>query len=555
MNSEIELRARACLRASLLAIVVSGALALSACGGDGGSGSSSTGGTGAGGGNPIPPANVSIHATVTGLLGQGLVLQNSLGDDLGIATNGQFTFGKPIPAGTAYSVTVKTQPTGPNQLCTVNDGNGTASETGANRVAVTCSTVSVNIRGTVSGLTGLGLVLQNNAGDDLAITGDGTFAFATPVARGAGYTVTVKTPPAFPIQQCTVSAASGTAADVDIKDVAVSCATRTSRYAYVGNVSGGAISTFAADASTGTLAATGSVITPFPSPFVLAVDPSRKFLYTGNSNGASGGGIAVYNIDAGTGTLAQAAGSPYLTGDSVQAVVPHPGGGFVYALNLSGSVSAFSVDGGTGALIPVPGSPFAAGFSPRSMVIDPAGKRAFVSASGSGQIFVYDISPAGALVPVAGSPFAVAGTYTLVMSHDGKYLYVSLPGADQIGVYAVDPDTGALTLASAAAGGPGPRGMALHGTGRYLYVSNQGANSLSAYRVDASTGALTPIATVPTGVQPIGLALEVTGSFLYAANSSSTSVSVYRIDSLTGAPVDLGGAAPYAPSPFNIAFY
>lgn len=48
------------------------------------------------------------------------------------------------------------------------------------------------VGGTVSGLVGTGLVLQNNGGDDLALSADGPFTFATVVGNGAAYAVTVK---------------------------------------------------------------------------------------------------------------------------------------------------------------------------------------------------------------------------------------------------------------------------------------------------------------------------------------------------------------------------
>ena len=55
-----------------------------------------------------------------------------------------------------------------------------------------------SIGGTVSGLAGSGLVLQNNGGDDLAISADGSFTFATPLVDGSSYEVTVLTQPTQP---------------------------------------------------------------------------------------------------------------------------------------------------------------------------------------------------------------------------------------------------------------------------------------------------------------------------------------------------------------------
>ncbi len=56
-------------------------------------------------------------------------------------------------------------------------------------------TSSYTVGGTASGLSGT-LVLRDNGGDDLTVGGNGPFTFATPVADGAGYQVTVKTSPA-----------------------------------------------------------------------------------------------------------------------------------------------------------------------------------------------------------------------------------------------------------------------------------------------------------------------------------------------------------------------
>src|SRR4051812_24811027 len=58
------------------------------------------------------------------------------------------------------------------------------------------------VGGTVTGLAGGGLVLQNNGGDDLAVTAAGPFAFATALGDGATYDVTIKTQPTSPTQLC-----------------------------------------------------------------------------------------------------------------------------------------------------------------------------------------------------------------------------------------------------------------------------------------------------------------------------------------------------------------
>ncbi len=78
-----------------------------------------------------------------------------------------------------------------------------------------------SIGGAVSGLTGEGLVLQNNGGDDLSITSNGRFTFSTRLERGSSYTITIATQPTG--QTCSVSNGSGTLEDHDVTDVLINC--------------------------------------------------------------------------------------------------------------------------------------------------------------------------------------------------------------------------------------------------------------------------------------------------------------------------------------------
>ena len=95
------------------------------------------------------------------------------------------------------------------------------------------SPTTYTIGGTVSGLTGTGLVLQDNGGDNLAVSASGSFTFSTTVASGAAYSVTVLTQPAG--QSCTVTNGSGTAS-ANVMNVQVACTTIT--YTIGGTISG-----------------------------------------------------------------------------------------------------------------------------------------------------------------------------------------------------------------------------------------------------------------------------------------------------------------------------
>jgi hypothetical protein len=178
---------------------------------------------------PAPPAQsgFTVSGTVAGLDGDGLTLQLNGANDLAVANNGTFTFNAQLANAAAYSVTVLTQPAGPSQTCTVGAGSGTIASANITNVTVTCATGAFALRGTVSGLAGTGLVLQNNGGDDLAIATNGEFSFPAPIASGATYSVTVKTQPSGPAQSCSVANATGTIGSADVTNVAVTCATGT----------------------------------------------------------------------------------------------------------------------------------------------------------------------------------------------------------------------------------------------------------------------------------------------------------------------------------------
>jgi hypothetical protein len=67
------------------------------------------------------------------------VLQNNGGNDLPIAANGSFIFSAPVASGSAYAVTIKTQPTNPSQTCVLSGGSGTIVAANISNVVVACT--------------------------------------------------------------------------------------------------------------------------------------------------------------------------------------------------------------------------------------------------------------------------------------------------------------------------------------------------------------------------------------------------------------------------------
>jgi uncharacterized repeat protein (TIGR01451 family) len=99
----------------------------------------------------------------------------------------------------------------------------TAALAGDCTVAVAFAPAPHRIGGTVTGLAGSGLVLALDDHETLPIDADGRFAFETTLVRGDAYTVTVRTQPSQPAQDCAVINGSGTVGDSDVANVVVHC--------------------------------------------------------------------------------------------------------------------------------------------------------------------------------------------------------------------------------------------------------------------------------------------------------------------------------------------
>ena len=179
-----------------------------------------------------PPLEFAVGGTVSGIQNGEVVLRNNGNDDISLSTDGAFQFPNSLPEGSSYVVVVASPP--PGQVCQVSNGSGTVGQTSVDDVVVECQLVLYTIGGMVSGLSGGELVLKNNGGDDLSVTSNGAFAFATGIASGTGYSVEVAVQPTG--QECTVANGAGEVGDTDVTTVAVSCEAAT--YTIGGTISG-----------------------------------------------------------------------------------------------------------------------------------------------------------------------------------------------------------------------------------------------------------------------------------------------------------------------------
>jgi 6-phosphogluconolactonase (cycloisomerase 2 family) len=520
-----------------------------------------------------------IGGTVSGLTsGVFALLLN--GNPYTLSGNGPFTF--PTPVASSYNVTIGAQPTG--QTCTVSNGSGSGITANVSTVSVTCSVLTYTISGSVAGLTGGSLTLQNNGADSKSVSANGSFTFATPVAYNGGYAVTVSTQPAG--QTCTVSSGSGTNVTADISSVSVTCSAAT--YTIGGSVTGLQSGTqvtldnnsadptivtsnttfsFATKvAYTGSYTVTvgtqpngqtctvsngsGTNVAADVSNVSVSCSVNPVFFYIGNygSNNVLG-----YEFNPFTGSDSSTSGSPYGAGTYDRWVTATPAGTFVYTTNQnSANVSGYSVNATTGALTPVPGSPFAAGSVPTFVITNAAGTYAYVTNNSSANVSVYSIDQTtGALTQVTASPFA-AGTVpaAVAINPAGTFAYVVNRNDNTISAYSIDQTTGALTqisgspFANAASVG-NLQSITINSAGTFAYGAN-GYGTVSGFSIDPTTGALTALSGSPfTSTAPGGSWVEVNpaGTFAYLAAGNGGYVTTFSVNSTTGALTQISGGS------------
>ncbi len=271
-------------------------------------------------GSTTAPTTFTIGGSVSGLAGTGLVLQDNGHDNLPISQGGSFLFPTALASGTAYAVTVLTQPSNPAQTCTVTFGGTGTATSNVVIVSVNCNTNNFTLGVNVSGLSGTGLVLQNNGGNNLPINANGISTFSTPVNRGSSYNVTILTQPSSPTQNCSVTNGFGASISGNVTSIQVACFTTSQTFTVGGTISGLAGTGLVLQDNSGdNLPISKNGIFTFPTPipsgssfsvtaFSQPASPTQTCVVTG------GGGTASANI---TGVLVNCTTTTFTVGGTI----------------------------------------------------------------------------------------------------------------------------------------------------------------------------------------------------------------------------------------------
>lgn len=394
---------------------------------------------------------------------------------------------------------------------------------------------------TVSGLSSGGSVeLQNNGGDNLTVSANGSFTFATPIPAGASYGVTVFTSPSG--QTCTVQNGSGTAT-ANVSNVLVTCVSSAPGLALVMGQNN--LSIFHRNISTGELTPATPAIVGASDGAGIALTPDGHFAYVLDRRNFS---VSLYSVDAASGVVAPLAAQPSVPGlsypnyivmdplgrfvwiaswnassesvrtysvnssgqlsfrsvihDQQYALAAHPTGDYVYGVNGNNhTITGYSVNQSNGALTLLPGSSLSTGAasSPFRIAITPDGRFAYVANQGSNTIAIFSINTATGVLTSAGSVSTASSPYGIRIHPNGRYLYVAEANDLRVAIYAINPSTGALTSQGSAnnAAGTVPYNLAVTAGGDFLYTAG---GDVSAFSIDSSTGNLTLLPGQPVSI-------------------------------------------------------
>jgi 6-phosphogluconolactonase (cycloisomerase 2 family) len=534
----------------------------------------------------------SVGGSVSGLSGSGLVLQDNSGESLTLAGNGPFTFQTSLTTGSAYYVVTAQQPSGPNQTCDVSNSTGTISAANVGNIDVVCTDkadpASDSIGVTTTGVTGTGLVLQNNGGDNLAVSTDGSFTFALTVATGSQYDVSVLSPPISPYQDCVVSNGSGTTNGSDVANIVVACTVNSNpTHTISGTITGVSGSIVLQDNGRDdvTVTADGPFQFPLKIPQGSVYNVSTKSVAGGQSqtcqfqnargivgdqdvtnvvlscdanialkvavSGLSGTGLTLQNN--GNDNLAISANgtasfpTELMAGEAYSvAVVVQPSTPSQTCTVTNGAGTAAA---GATASVTCVTNQFAVGGSVTGLPDpNPGANVNLVLQNNLGDDLTIPVQSASPTAFTFPTSIASGATYSVtVKAQPGVDISNNTPGVTQ---------TTTVCLVTAGTGivGNGPvTDVAINciQPSGFAYVTNGTDNTVTQYIIDGNNGLLLPSgAPIATDTGPT-CAMTNSSSSLYVCNTASNDLSVYSIDpntgvlvQATGSPVSAGLTAP-----------
>ena len=339
--------------------------------------------------------------------------------------------------------------------------------------------------GTLSGLgTGKSVVLQNNAGDDLALSSNGAFTFNTALGDAATYAVTMLTQPSA--QNCMVTNGTGTVSGANVNDVTVDCVDQQ------------------------------------------ATEPAERFVISGNNDGT----LSVFRSNNMTGYATAHAYFP-TDGFAIQDMVYDQGNGRIVMISAN-SIYIVAINADTGSLTAIDDRPTSGNSSHLTLNSDGSAVYVASGTSTNQAVDMFTIGDTGVLSPVNATSLTIDPDY-IKLDPVEAYLYVVSRTDDQILIFSVNVDNTLSASPATINTDTNPTSLGFNTTGTKAYMTRQNnSDNLVVYDV-ASNGGLTQSTTFSNSNSPIDMVLNTDGSQLYVLDSNNTNINRYSVDS-SGTP-------------------
>lgn len=414
-----------------------------------------------------------------------------------------------------------------------------------------------NVGGSVSGLVGKGLSLQNNGTNSLAVSANGTFTFSSPLTDGSSYAVTVSQQPTNPSQNCIVTQGTGSISGGAVTNVAVTCT--TNGFTVGGNVTGLTGSGLVLLDNNGDPQAvtqsgpfTFSKTVGSGSPYAVTVgtqptNPTQTCSVTGGSGTIGSANVANVAVQCTTNNLSV---SGTITGLLGTGLVLQTNG---QTIPITGSNFTISLPSGTAYNVQVTTQPT----SPPQICVVANGSGTLTNANVTGVTvtcnkYTVSVTVSGLVGGATGMAVLNNGGNSLAVTGNGTFTFsqavtTGQPYAVTVGTqptatpaeYCI-PRNGAGTIANANIN----VAITCRKVGQALFVANANdgvgnVGSVGGYAINATTGNLTAAAGSPYAVNggdlnPNWITLDAGGQFAYVANLNSSNLSTFSVVPATG---------------------
>lgn len=221
-------------------------------------------------------------------------------------------------------------------------------------------------------------------------------------------------------------------------------------------------------------------------------------------------------------------------GDGPNGIRVDPSGKFLFTGDFyGGTISQFLINQTTGALTANTTPTVLVGLNPRNLVITPDGRYLYLVSQGTQTIRAYAIQADGTLIFIDTYSTTI-GQSQIQISRNGNFIFYLSSTLTELVSHRINYTDGTLTQAGVSVTFPndGSGNVATHPNGNFLYLGSY--PTLMVFSLDPETGSMNFVDSVTHSMGINGSAIHPNGLFYYAVHLNEGIIAWYKIDPITG---------------------